>query len=94
MFFDIGATNPNVLFFGGQPHFELNIAIAKFAKFWQPYAWLGGSTMDFLNLSHYFNSPLNIQKAIFVASALITPSLKKLCFGIRGGTRVIELEAS
>jgi hypothetical protein len=28
-----------------------------------------------------------------VASALITPSLKKLCFGIRGGTKVIELEA-
>jgi hypothetical protein len=43
--------------------------------------------MDFLNFSHYFSSPPNIRKAIFVASALITP----YC-GIRGGTRVIELE--
>jgi hypothetical protein len=53
----------------------------------------GGSTMDFLNFNHYLSSPLNIKKAIFVASALITPSLKKLCFGTRGGTKVIELEA-
>ncbi len=50
--------------------------------------------MDFLNFSHYFNNPLNIWKAKFVASALITPSLKKLSFGIKGGTRIIELEAS
>jgi hypothetical protein len=50
--------------------------------------------MDFLNFSHYFNNLLNIWKAIFVASALITPSFKRLCFGIRGGTRVIDLEAS
>jgi hypothetical protein len=49
--------------------------------------------MDFLDFSHYSNSPLNIKKAIFVASALITPSLKKLCFGTRGGSKVIELEA-
>jgi hypothetical protein len=28
-----------------------------------------------------------------VASVLITPSLKKLCFGTRGGIKVIELEA-
>jgi hypothetical protein len=50
--------------------------------------------MDFVNFSHYFNSHLNIRKAIFVASALITPFLKKLCFGIKGGIRVIELEVS
>ncbi len=28
-----------------------------------------------------------------MANVLITPSLKKLCFGTRGGIRVIELEA-
>ncbi len=28
-----------------------------------------------------------------MASALITPSLKKLCFGTRGGSGVIKLEA-
>jgi hypothetical protein len=54
---------------------------------------VGGSIIDFLNFSHYFSSPLDIQKAIFVTSALITPSLKKLCFGTRGGTKVMKLEA-
>ncbi len=42
--------------------------------------------MDFLNFSHYFNTLINIEKAIFVASAFIASSLKKLCFGIGGGT--------
>ncbi len=28
-----------------------------------------------------------------MANALITPSLKKLCFGVGVGTKVIELEA-
>ncbi len=87
------AINPNIGFFGRQPHFELNIVDSKFVKFWKPQAWLGGSIMDFVNFSHYFSSPPDIWKAIFVPSALITPSLKKLCFGIKGGTRVIELEA-
>jgi hypothetical protein len=49
--------------------------------------------MDFLNISHYFSSRLDIQKAIFMTSALITPSLKKLCFGLKGSIIVIELEA-
>ncbi len=48
--------------------------------------------MDFLNFSHYFNSLPDIQKEICVASALITPSLKKICLSIRGGIGVIELE--
>jgi len=61
-----GAINLNVVFFKRQPHFELNITNSKFAKFWKPWAWLGGSMMDFLNFSHYFNSLQNIQKAIFV----------------------------
>jgi hypothetical protein len=46
--------------------------------------------MDFLNFDHYFNSPLNIRKAIFVASAFVISFLKKLCFGIGGGTRTIK----
>ncbi len=49
--------------------------------------------MDFLNFNHYFSSPPNIWKTIFVASVLIAPSLKKLCFGTKGGTGVIKLEA-
>jgi hypothetical protein len=49
--------------------------------------------MDFLNFSHHFSSPRDIRKAIFVANVLIIPSLKKLCFGTGGGTRVIMLEA-
>ncbi len=36
------ATNPNVVFLEGQPHFEMNIVDSKFAKFWKPQAWLGG----------------------------------------------------
>jgi hypothetical protein len=42
--------------------------------------------MDFMNLNHYSNSPLDIQKVIFGTSAFITSSLKKLCFGTRDGT--------
>jgi len=82
----IGATNPNVVFFGKQTHFEFNIKDSKFAKFWKPQAWLGDAMMDFLNFSHYFNTLLNIEKAIFVTSAFIASSLKKLCFGIGCGT--------
>jgi hypothetical protein len=70
------ATNPNVVFLGRKPHFELNIVDSKFAKFCQPQAWLGGSMMDSLNFSHYLCSLLNIRKAIFVASALITHNIK------------------
>jgi hypothetical protein len=93
MFLKNWGNKSKCFFFGGQPHIELSIADSKFAKFWQPWAWLGGSMMDFLNFSHYFSSLLDIQKAIFVTSALITPSLKKLCFGTRGGTKVMKLEA-
>jgi hypothetical protein len=32
------ATNPDVVFFGGQPHFELSIANLEFVKFWNPQA--------------------------------------------------------
>jgi len=49
--------------------------------------------MDFLNLKHYFNSPPNTQKAIFVASAFVTSFFKKLCFGKSGGIRTIKVEA-
>ncbi len=49
--------------------------------------------MDFLIFSHYFSYVLDIQKAIFMASAWITPSLKKLHFGARGGIGIIKLEA-
>jgi hypothetical protein len=49
--------------------------------------------MDFLNFNHYFTSLPNIRKEIYVASALITPYLKKLCFYITGGTKVMGLEA-
>jgi hypothetical protein len=60
-----------------------HVADSKFSKFWKPQAWLGGSMMDFLNFNHYFSNPPDIQKTIFVVSALITLSLKKLCFGTR-----------
>ncbi len=92
-FSKIRAQIPIVFFWGRQPHFELNIANLEFAKYWNPQAWLGDPMMDFLDFNHYFNSLLDIQKAIFVASALITPSLKKLFFGTRGGSGVIKLEA-
>jgi len=39
--------------------------------------------MDFVNFSHYFNSHLNIQKAIFVASALI-PIFEEVMFWYKG----------
>jgi hypothetical protein len=48
------ATNPNIVFFGIQPHFELNIANSEFATFWQLQAWLGGSMMDFLKFLPLF----------------------------------------
>ncbi len=89
----IGATNPNVVFFVGQTHFEFNIKDSKFAKFWKPWAWLGDAMVVFLNFNHYFNTLLNIEKAIFVTSAFIASSLKKLCFGIGCGTWTIEVEA-
>jgi hypothetical protein len=41
------ATNPKVVFFGGQPHFEFNIKDLEFAMFWKPRAWLGDAMMDF-----------------------------------------------
>jgi hypothetical protein len=70
MFFvDWGNKSQWFFFFRGQPYFELHIKDSEFAKFWQPWAWLGDAMKDFLNFNHYFNNLLDILKEIFMRSA-------------------------
>jgi hypothetical protein len=65
----------HIMFFLDKLFFGLSIKDSKIAKFWQLQAWLGDSLMDFLNFNHYFNNPLDIQKAIFVALVLSSPRI-------------------